>query len=360
MNKSIYVGLVTGKTRRLIVAVILSILTGWTFNASAQTLTPLWQFTGGDDGVSPDAPLLQACDGYLYGTAYDGVIFGAGAGIIFRISPAGGLTNLHSFAGSDGTESSGLIQAADGNFYGTTPDGGTNGVGSVFRFGPDGTFTNIYSFTEATDGGSPASPLLQGTDGYLYGTAQTGGTNGNGTVFRVSLAGIFTNLYSFITGRGGLYGAFANNLVQGNDGYFYGTTYYGGSTNGSGSGMVFRIGPDGSFSNLWSFTGGADGSNPYAGLSLGSDGNFYGTTDGGGTFHLGTVFRISPGGVLSNLWSFTGGSDGSYPDRSRPGQRWQFLRGDWPRRPRLWNHLPNHSEWVSDQSVLIHQRKRRG
>ena len=85
----------------------------------------------------------------------------------------------------------------------------------MFRFGPDGAFTNIYSFTEATDGGSPASPLLQGTDGYLYGTAQTGGTDGNGTVFRVSLAGIFTNLYSFITGSGGPSGAFANSLVPG-------------------------------------------------------------------------------------------------------------------------------------------------
>ena len=85
MNTSIYVGHATGKTRCLIIiAAILSILTDWTFNASAQTLTPLWQFTGGDDGVSPDAPLIQACDGYLYGTTYDGVSSGAGAGIIFE------------------------------------------------------------------------------------------------------------------------------------------------------------------------------------------------------------------------------------------------------------------------------------
>lgn len=313
MNKPNYVGLATARMRRLVISVFLFFLGGWMFNAFAQTLTPLWQFIGGDYGASPNSPLIQATDGYLYGTTYDGAIFETGNGIIFRISPAGGLTNLHILAGSDGTESFGVIQATDGNLYGTTLDGGPNGVGSVFRLSSDGSFTNIYFFTGATDGAGPVSRLVQGTDGCLYGTTTTGGDFGNGTVFRVSLTGVFTNLYSFTTGAGGWHGAYANNLVRGNDGYLYGTTSFGGSTNGSGSGMVFRIGPDGGFSNLWSFTGGSDGGNPYDGLSLGSDGNFYGTTEEGGNFQQGTVFRISPGGTLTNLWSFTGGSDGARP-----------------------------------------------
>jgi uncharacterized repeat protein (TIGR03803 family) len=314
MNKPIHVRLVKARVCRLIIAGLFFSWSGFAFNAGAQTLTPLWQFTGGNDGVDPDAPLIQARDGSFYGTTFDGAIFGTGPGTIFRVNPAGGLTNLHTFVGSDGTESLGLIQALDGNLYGTTPDGGSNGVGSVFRLGLDGSFTNIYCFAGTTNGSNPSSPLVQGTDGYLYGTTSLGGTYGDGIVFRISLAGGFTNLYSFTTGRGDGYGAFAQNLVQGRDGYFYGMTFYGGNTNGSGSGTIFRIGADGSFSNLWTFTGGSDGANPYAGLSVGGDGNFYGTTDEGGAHQLGTVFRISPSGVFTSLWSFTGGDDGSLPE----------------------------------------------
>ncbi len=200
----------------------------------------------------------------------------------------------------------GLVQASDGNFYGTEGPGGANGLGSVFKVTPAGTLTTIHSFS-GSDGENPYGTLVQGTDGSFYGTTYKGGAGGIGTIFRITSSGTLTTLYSF----GGSDGArpYAG-LVQGTDGNFYGTTNSGGA---SDNGAVFKITPAGALTTIYSFKG-SDGANPYAGLAQGTDGNFYGTTTyGGEASDYGTVFKITPAGALTTLYTF-GWGEGAYPD----------------------------------------------
>jgi uncharacterized repeat protein (TIGR03803 family) len=184
--------------------------------------------------------------------------------------------------------------------------GGTAGYGTIFRITPTGTFEQLYSFLDGYGGGCfPFGGLVEGSDGNFYGTTNQCGTGGPaGTVFRISPAGTFTTLHSF-SGPDGAYSY--SSLVQGSDGYFYGTTNGGGT---SGYGTVFRITPTGTLTTLCSFSG-SDGASPYAGLVRGSDNDFfYGTTAGGGTSNAGTVFRMTPDGTLTTLHSFSG-NDGA-------------------------------------------------
>ena len=276
-------------------------------------LTSLYSFASGNDGAGPDG-LVQGSDGYFYGTTYQGGTYGSGyngSGTVFKISTTGALTSLYSFTGGDdgGNPYAGLVQGSDGYFYGTTYQGGTNNWGTVFKISTNGALTNLYSFTGGNDGANPEAGLVQGSDGNFYGTTDAGGTHGSGydgygTVFKISTNGALTSMYSF---TGGDDGGSPNGLVQGSDGYFYGTTYSGGTSN---SGTVFKISTNGVLTNLYSFTGGNDGANPEAGLVQSSDGDFYGTTYSGGTSNSGTVFRISTNGALTSLYSFTGGDDG--------------------------------------------------
>jgi uncharacterized repeat protein (TIGR03803 family) len=307
-------------------AIVLLLLAGGFGRASGQTLTTLWSFSVSDgNGQAPLAGLVQSSDGNFYGTTkYGGntnLNGGLGVGTVFRITPSGSLTSLHSFSGGDGAEPyAELVQGSDGNFYGTAYYGGAstncfNGCGTVFQISPGGSFSNLYSFS-GNDGAAPRAGLVQGRDGNFYGTTQGGGANYDGTIFRISPTGIFTNLYSFSGSDGAEPYA---GLVRGSDGNFYGTTFLGGVSN---IGTVFRISPSGSFTNLYSFISGFPGDGPYAGLVQGSDGNFYGTTSGGGTTDAGAVFRISPSGSFTNLYSFFGfaapraelvqGSDGNF------------------------------------------------
>jgi len=274
------------------------------------SLTNLWSFTNGPDGANPMAGLVQGNDTNFYGTTYGSGSGPSVYGTVFRISPGGSLTNVWSFTGgNDGANpQAGLVQGSDSNFYGTTAWGGANGYGTVFRISPSGSLTNLWSFTGGTDGDSPQAGLVQGSDGNFYGTASYGGVSGNGTVFRISPSGSLTSLWSFTGGNDG-----ANpqaGLVQGSDGNFYGTTY---GSSPSANGTVFRISPSGILTTLWSFTGGSNGAYPWATLVQGSDSNFYGTASYGGAYGAGTVFRISPSGSLTSLWSFTGGNDGATP-----------------------------------------------
>jgi uncharacterized repeat protein (TIGR03803 family) len=280
--------------------------------------TILYSFVGPLTGPEFPNGLVQGSDGNFYGTTEEGGTNNYGT--VFRISPSGTYTNLHNFAGyptdGDGPHA-GLVQGSDGNFYGTTAGGGTStncgsdGCGTVFRISPSGTETALYSFVGyPTDGEYPYAGLVQGSDGNFYGTTYAGGTNGVGTVFRISPSGNETILHSFAgypnDGQNPQAG-----LVQGSDGNFYGTTRAGGTNHW---GTVFRISPSGTETNLHSFVGSPDGKFPYAGLVQGSDGNFYGTTEEGGTNNYGTVFRISPSGTETNLHSFVGyPTDGRYP-----------------------------------------------
>jgi uncharacterized repeat protein (TIGR03803 family) len=280
--------------------------------AGAQTLIPLYSFTGGNDGNNPIAGLVQASDGNLYGTAPDGGTNGYGT--VFRITTSGTLTPLYSFTGGyDGADPrGGLTQASDGNLYGTTEDGGTNDDGVVFRITTNGVLTPLYSFTGGHDGSDPRGGLVQANDGNLYGTTSDGGTNFNGTVFRITTNGIFKTLYSFTGGHDGTFPE--STLVQAGDGKLYGTAYQGGISNGiAGYGALFRITTNGILTPLYSFTNGTDGADPVAGLTQASDGNLYGTTEIGGTNSYGAIFRITTNGIFTRLYSFTDGHDGAYP-----------------------------------------------
>ncbi len=212
-------------------------------------------------------------------------------------SPAQTLTTLYGFTGgTDGdTPVAGLVQGSDGNFYGTTYGGTTTQSGTVFQITPDSVLTTLYTFTGGTDGAKPYGSLVQASDGNFYGTTVLGGTSNSGTAFQITPAGTIATMYSF---TGGTHGSRPySGLVQGSDGNFYGTTFYGGTAQ---SGTVFQITPAGVLTTLYRFTG-TDGSNPYAGLVQGSDGNFYGTTTSGGTGNSGTVFQITPAGTLATL-----------------------------------------------------------
>ncbi|PWU20067.1 MAG: hypothetical protein C5B50_04850 [Verrucomicrobia bacterium] len=299
---------------------LLSFLMGWfafSWLADAATFTTLTAFYG-TNGAQPAAGLLLGADGSFYGTTVSG---GAnGDGTVFRFTPGkgGGLTNLLDFTDADGSHPyASLVQDTNGIFYGTTSAGGEFNSGSVFAMASDAAngLTNVFavSFDGTNSGGQPAAALVQGGDGRFYGTTQSGGAGGRGTIFAVSTAGVLSTLVAFSgTNGAGPVGA----LVQapGTSNVFYGTTSAGGQVN-SGTIFSFRPGPNNSLSVLHSFTGGADGGGPQAGLTLGADGNFYGTTAGGGTSGLGTVFQLrtgGQGGSLTNLFSF-GGTNGTRP-----------------------------------------------
>jgi uncharacterized repeat protein (TIGR03803 family) len=315
---------------------LLSIFCAARASASRESFKTLVEFKGPNGSAPASVFLIQGLDGNLYGTTYAGgancLSFG-GCGTVFKVTPSGQLTTLYSFcqhlvndACTDGAYPyAGLIQGTDGNFYGTTfvgGEGGYGGVGTVFKITPTGVLTTIYSFcsqTNCTDGSYPRAGLVQGTDGIFYGTTSEGGTNGQpngwGTIFEVSSTGTLKTLYNFCSQANCADGTDpSGGLVQGPDGNFYGTTREGGGYP-VGVGTVFQITPQGVLTTLHVFTGEPpiyDGANPYAGLFQGTNGNFYGTTIGGGVFGFGTVFDITPEGTLVTIHSFDD-TDGSSP-----------------------------------------------
>jgi uncharacterized repeat protein (TIGR03803 family) len=273
--------------------------------ACMSNFTLLHSFAGGSgDGEDPYHILIQASDGDFYGSTLDGGT--SNGGTIYEIAPSGTETVFHSFASMPWA---GLTQGSDGNFYGTTASGGSSGHGTVFKLAPSGTETVLYSFPAGSS--EPYCGVIQGSDGNFYGTTGANGTSDDGTVFMITASGTETALHVFPkTGSDGEI-PYAG-VIQGSDGNLYGTTYFGGS---SGFGTVFKVTPSGTETVLYSFAGGSDGEHPYAGVIQGSDGNFYGTTYQGGTSGLGTVFKITPSGTETVLHSFAGGSsDGANPE----------------------------------------------
>src|SRR6266571_2603159 len=273
------------------------------------TLATLYSFKDGSDGANPNG-LVQATNGTLYGTANSG---GANSvGTVFRITTNGALSILHAFSGGNdgGTPKAGLIQAADGNLYGTTYSGGASGGGTVFRTTLGGGLTTLHAFTYGSDGGNPFAGLAQATDGNFYGTASSGGDNsGDGTVFKMLPNGTLTPLHSF-SGADGSHPL--GGLVQGNDGNLYGITRNGGARPYDGT--VFKITTTGTLTNLFEFNAtNSFGFIPRAGLVKGSDDNLYGTTSFGGAHGRGTVFRITSASLLTTLHSFNGEGDGEAP-----------------------------------------------
>jgi uncharacterized repeat protein (TIGR03803 family) len=269
-------------------------------------MSTMWSFTDGNSGEFPYSPLAQAKDGSLYGTTIEGGT--SGEGTIFKVTTNGALTTLLSFNVNNGAiPYGGLVLGKDSFFYGTAYTGGTYGDGTTFRITTAGTLTTLTTFN-GNNGMFPMAGLMQGSDGNFYGTALEGGAYGYGTVFRMTASGALTTLVSFNYADGAYPSPV---LVQGGDGNFYGTTENGG-TNG-GLGTVFKVTPSGTLTILYSFNGGSDGAAPIAGVVQGVDGNLYGTTYQGGSTGFGTVFKIEPSGALTTLYSFTGGSDGDSP-----------------------------------------------
>ena len=239
-------------------------------------------------------------------------------------------TTLYSFDGTDGAApTAALVQGPDGNFYGTTTEDGANGnFGTIFKVTPDGVLTTVYDFcaqNSCVDGSEPKANLILATDGDFYGTTFYGGANdfcdaGCGTIFKITPSGTLTTLYSLCSQGGGdcTDGAHPTAaLVQATDGNFYGVTGGGGA---NGQGTVFRITPSGTLTTLYSFCsqGGGDctdGTYPAAALFQATDGNFYGTTLSGGVNNFpcptgcGTIFKIAPGGMLTTLYRFCPGGD---------------------------------------------------
>jgi uncharacterized repeat protein (TIGR03803 family) len=262
----------------------------------AGTLTVLYDFDV-THGSLPYGGLTLGADGNLYGTTYQGGT-GGGGGTIFKITPTGTLTVLYNFkSGVDGTSPYGApIQGVDGNFYGTTYNGG-NGYGTVYKLTSANVFTTLYKF-DNTHGGQPHAPLVQGTDGALYGTTYSGGNAGGyGTVFKVTTAGVQSVLYNFDNTHGA--NPFSP-LLQGTDGSFYGATYGG----GSGSGVVFKITTAGVLTVLPTLNGASDGGGSFAGLVQVHDGSLYGVAQRGGSNFVGTIFRVTTTGTYSVLNSF--------------------------------------------------------
>jgi uncharacterized repeat protein (TIGR03803 family) len=269
-------------------------------------MSVLWSFAGGSSGVAPYSPLTEGRDGNYYGTTLEGG--SDDDGTVFKITPNGVLSTLFSFNYTYGAIGyGGLVLDTNGIFYGAAAEGGTYDDGTMFSISTSGAVLSLLKFN-GYNGAFPVAGMVQGSDGNLYGTTLEGGVYGYGTIFRATTAPFsLTTLVSFNYADGGYPSPV---LVQGSDGNFYGTTENGGAT---GWGTVFKMTPSGTFTVLYSFSGGNDGGSPVPGLVQATDGNFYGTTYEEGTNGYGTVFEITPSGALTTLYSFTGGNDGSYP-----------------------------------------------
>jgi len=265
-------------------------------SGTAQVFQELYSFTGGTDGVGPEGVLIQAKDGNFYGTASGGG--SSGAGTVFKITPGGQFSVVFSFNGTNGDYPvGGLLESADGNFYGTTMYGG-DGYGNVFKLTPQGLLSVLGWFGNAFwYGAYPIGDLAQGPDGYLYGVT----TDGSGTIFRAATnAQLWLDTwYDVDEPTGG--------LLLASDGNFYGVTAAGGSC---GDGSVYRLTTNGTFTTIGSLCQGPGNAVwPVGKLLQASDGNFYGAAGG---YTYGTIFKLTLDGTLTTFARFNGW-DGSDP-----------------------------------------------
>jgi uncharacterized repeat protein (TIGR03803 family) len=304
---------------------------------SLANFTKLADF-GNGNGQYPNAPLAQGTDGDLYGTTLRGPY--PSNGFAFKMTPGGTFSTFDYPCTTNYCTGyqpyAGLVLASDGNFYGTTYEGGDGAYrtnrypgGTVFQLNPQTGLSTIYSFCSLVacdDGDDPSSPVIQGSDGNFYGVTPGGGANNLGTVFSVTTDGTLTTLHSFASGEGNFpYGA----LIQATDGNFYGTTAGGGSgadcTNDGSCGTIFKITPQGTLTTLYNFceqVNCADGFGPRGSLIQAIDGDLYGVTPEGGASTksgysgYGTVFKITTAGAFTSLYSFcslTNCADGEQP-----------------------------------------------
>lgn len=284
--------------------------------------TVVYRFGGSADGGIPYASLIADAEGNFYGTTASGGDLacngGKGCGAVFKLDHAGNETVLYGFSGSpDGdAPQAGVIRDASGNLYGTTVYDGFWGQGIVFRVDATGRETIVHQFRNVPDGSTPIAGLILDAGGNLYGTTDQGGEFAWGEIFRLDKNGQRkkTTLYSFTGGADGARPQAA--LIQDPQGNFYGTTLLGGSGIGfSGYGTVFKLdATTGVETVLHTFSNrGSDGQQPNAALIRDAEGNLYGTTEYGGAFGYGTVFKLDPTGIETVLYSFSAGMDGAFP-----------------------------------------------
>lgn len=296
-------------------ALALALGAGMTTVAKADTTKPpaifhkIFSF-GASSGATPRAPLVRGSDGNFYGSTYYGG--SAGLGALYQMKVNGTVAVLHSFA-SCGTEgcypSTALVEGPDKALYGTTYYGGSAGLGTVFRVTRAGEFSVLYSFTScATTGCYPKTALTIGNDGFLYGTTYYGGGAGLGTVFKISTTGTYSQVYAFPNCSVACYPMDA--LVQASDGKLYGASYFGGSA-AIGSIYSISLGTSPAATQVYAFPNCKEGCSPRGGLTLAKDGSFYGVTYAGGSYGVGTVFQFKDG-VYTMLAAFTG-TNGASP-----------------------------------------------
>jgi uncharacterized repeat protein (TIGR03803 family) len=271
----------------------------------------LYSFTGGADGAYPISSLVRDSAGNLYGTTTMGG--SAGAGVVFKVDPQGTETVLHNFTGgTDGVDPvGGLLRDKAGNLYGTTSQGGTANAGVLFKISPRGKESILHTFTGgANDGKYPTyTSVLRNTLGTIYGVTEEGGAADAGIVYKLSKGGKWTVLYSFMGGTTDGCNVLGTPFMD-KQGNIYGTTS---SCGASKLGTVWKLNKNGKETVLHSFAGGAsDGEYPLAGVIMDADGNLYGSTETGGAANVGTVYKVSKTGTETLLHSFDG-VDGKYP-----------------------------------------------
>lgn len=262
------------------------------------------------DGGRPQGKLIQATDGNFYGMNYSGGT--AGYGTIFKLTATGNYTVLKHLNKPEGINPYGsLIQAKDGHLYGMTYWGGATNFGTVFRITLTGTYTVLRSLASATDGAYPYGDLLEAKDGFLYGMTNSGGAKYNGTIFKISTAGVFTVVKALSTSADG--GGAQGNLIQGTDGSFYGMTKY---TSGSTHGAIFKLTTAGVYTIIKKFDQLTTGGYPTGSLFQNTDGSFYGMTNEGGKNFFGTVYKVTTTGTLTVLSHLNGATIGNQPQET--------------------------------------------
>jgi uncharacterized repeat protein (TIGR03803 family) len=248
--------------------------------------TTLHEFSGGSDGANPAPAPIQASDGNVYGVTY-GL---NGASTIYKYDTSGNFSTIFSFDQTTGQYASGVTEGSDGNLYGSAELGGTSNCGTLFKITKPGVLLWSYSFSCGIEGWAPLSPLLQASDGNFYGTTYEGG-RACGAVFKLNQQAKVSSLYDFKNIPDGC--SPVGGLTEGTDGNLYGTTSYGGKGTNSGGGTLFQLTTLGVHTILYDF--GNTGNRPLAAPMQDTNGMFYGTTDLGGRSGFGTVYSLNMG-----------------------------------------------------------------
>ncbi len=272
--------------------------------AQAQTPTVLYRFAGfNGDGCVPRGNIVQGRDGNMYGGSST-ICGGPGSAAIYKISPAGAESLLYIFPFNwTNCGGAGLTLGNDGNLYGACESGNpATGMGSIFQLTPAGVFTDLYDFTGANGDSFPVYPPIQGVDGNFY------GVSGNeaqvcGNVYKLTPAGVYTNLHAF-TGSD----CHSSNLVQASDGNLYGTLAN--CTLPNSVGCVYRISTAGVYKEIHGFAV-TTGNVPCTGLIQGKDGKLYGATQQGAANGNGNIYKMTTAGVPTDIHDFNNATDAS-------------------------------------------------